>query len=61
MSPAKMSAKSDPNSTLRRYFDHAVAQFEAFTAFMNEITLPCLHAFWGGRKWFTLLYYTTIG
>lgn len=50
MSPAKTSAKSDPTSSLRRYFDQAVTEFQAFTLFMDEITMPCLHAFWGGRK-----------
>jgi len=50
MSPAKTAAKSDPNSSLRRYFERAVTEFQVFTHFMNDITLPCLHAFWGGRK-----------
>ncbi|KAJ5619468.1 hypothetical protein N7510_003452 [Penicillium lagena] len=49
MSPAKMAAKSDPNSPLGRHFDQAVTQFGEFTVFMHEITLPCLHAFWGGH------------
>lgn len=50
MSPAMTAAKSDPNSSLRRYFEQAVNEFQVFTHFMNDITLPCLHAFWGGRK-----------
>lgn len=50
MSPAKTAAKSDPTSSLRRYFDEALEEFQAFTHFMNDITMSCLHAFWGGRK-----------
>lgn len=50
MSPAKTTAKFDPSSTLRRYFNDAVAEFQTFTVFMDKITLQCLHAFWGGRK-----------
>ncbi|KAL4982920.1 fungal-specific transcription factor domain-containing protein [Aspergillus falconensis] len=50
MSPARMSAKSDPTSSLCRYFDLAVSEFRKFTLFMNSITPACLHAFWGGRR-----------
>ncbi|KAL5338225.1 fungal-specific transcription factor domain-containing protein [Aspergillus crustosus] len=49
MSPARMHAKADPNSTLCRYFDHAVREFRKFTSFMDRITQACLHAFWGGH------------
>ncbi|KAJ5125731.1 hypothetical protein N7448_005048 [Penicillium atrosanguineum] len=49
MSPAKTRVKSDPTSSLRRYFDQAVDEFQAFTHFMNDINMPCLHAFWGGH------------
>ena len=31
MSPAKTSAKPDLTSSLRRYFDQAVTEFQAFT------------------------------
>ncbi|KAL4978847.1 fungal-specific transcription factor domain-containing protein [Aspergillus desertorum] len=50
MSPARMSAKSDPTSSLCRYFDLAVSEFRKFTLFMDSITPACLHAFWGGRR-----------
>ncbi|KAL3429855.1 fungal-specific transcription factor domain-containing protein [Aspergillus tetrazonus] len=50
MSPARMSAKSDPTSSLCRYFDLAASEFRKFTLFMNSITSACLHAFWGGRR-----------
>jgi hypothetical protein len=50
MSPARTAAKSDANSSLRRYFDQAVTEFQVFARFMNDIGSPCLHAFWGGRK-----------
>lgn len=49
MSPARMSAKSDPNSSLCRYFDQAIAEFRNFTLFMDKISRTCLHAFWGGH------------
>ncbi|KAL4886063.1 fungal-specific transcription factor domain-containing protein [Aspergillus karnatakaensis] len=49
MSPAKMSAKSDPTSTLCRHFDLAVNEFQKFTRFMDRINQACLHAFWGGH------------
>ncbi|KAL2866142.1 Zn(II)2Cys6 transcription factor [Aspergillus lucknowensis] len=49
MSPARMPAKSDPNSSLCRYFDLAIAEFRNFTLFMDRITRVSLHAFWGGR------------
>ncbi|KAL3477643.1 fungal-specific transcription factor domain-containing protein [Aspergillus californicus] len=49
MSPARMPAKSDPNSSLCRFFDPAVDEFRNFTLFMNKITRACLHAFWGGH------------
>jgi NCS1 family nucleobase:cation symporter-1 len=49
MSPARMSAKTDPTSSLCRYFDSAVAEFRSFTLFMDRITRVTLHAFWGGR------------
>ncbi|KAL2831470.1 fungal-specific transcription factor domain-containing protein [Aspergillus cavernicola] len=49
MSPARMSAKSDPNSSLCRHFDLAVGEFRNFTLFMDRITRTCLHAFWGGH------------
>lgn len=51
MSPASMIAKSDPKSSLRRYFNDAFADFSFFTLFMNELTPQCLHGFWGARKW----------
>lgn len=50
MSPATMDAKSDSSSTLRRYFDPAVAEFQTFTLFMNDITSHGLHSFWGARS-----------
>jgi len=50
MTPASMAAKNNPHSTLRRYFGAAVEQFGAFLAFMNEITLEGLRAFWGRRQ-----------
>ncbi|KAJ5168645.1 uncharacterized protein N7482_004239 [Penicillium canariense] len=50
MSPAKPTSKNDPDSSLRRYFAQAVGEFQRFTLFMDEITLACLHSFWGGRK-----------
>ncbi|KAF9890510.1 hypothetical protein FE257_005915 [Aspergillus nanangensis] len=49
MSPATRAAKSDPDSTLCRYFDEAVGNFQAFAIFMNQISQRCLHAFWGGH------------
>ncbi|KAL4947504.1 fungal-specific transcription factor domain-containing protein [Aspergillus filifer] len=49
MSPARMTAKADPTSSLCRYFDEAVNEFRNFTLFMERITQECLHAFWGGR------------
>ncbi|KAL2852084.1 fungal-specific transcription factor domain-containing protein [Aspergillus pseudoustus] len=49
MSPARMPAKSDPNSSLCRYFDLAVIEFRKFTLFMHNITRTTLHAFWGGH------------
>ncbi|KAL2849708.1 fungal-specific transcription factor domain-containing protein [Aspergillus pseudodeflectus] len=49
MSPARMSAKTDPTSSLCRYFDSAVAEFRSFTLFMDRITRVTLHAFWGGH------------
>ncbi|CEN60745.1 hypothetical protein ASPCAL03179 [Aspergillus calidoustus] len=48
MSPARMSAKTDPTSSLCRYFDSAVTEFRSFTLFMDRITRVTLHAFWGG-------------
>lgn len=50
MSPASTTAKSDPASSLNRYFEAANADFRGFTQFMNDIDRPCLHIFWGGRK-----------
>ncbi|KAL4915675.1 fungal-specific transcription factor domain-containing protein [Aspergillus aurantiobrunneus] len=47
MSPARMSAKSDPNLSLCRCIDLAVNEFQNFTLFMDRITWACLHAFWG--------------
>ncbi|KAJ5090044.1 hypothetical protein N7532_008728 [Penicillium argentinense] len=49
MSPAKMSAKSEPTSSLRRHFPHAITSFQKFTQFMSGITQPCLKAYWGGH------------
>ncbi|KAJ0418778.1 fungal-specific transcription factor domain-containing protein [Aspergillus carlsbadensis] len=49
MSPARMSAKTDPNSSLCRYFDSAVTEFRNFTLFMDKVTRVALHAFWGGH------------
>ncbi|KAL4794040.1 fungal-specific transcription factor domain-containing protein [Aspergillus venezuelensis] len=49
MSPARMTAKTDPTSSLCRYFDEAVNEFQKFTLFMERITQECLHAFWGGH------------
>ncbi|KAL2808328.1 fungal-specific transcription factor domain-containing protein [Aspergillus granulosus] len=49
MSPARMPAKSDPNSSLCRYFNLAVTEFRNFTQFMDKITRTSLHAFWGGH------------
>ncbi|EXJ65648.1 uncharacterized protein A1O5_11175 [Cladophialophora psammophila CBS 110553] len=50
MTPASMAAKSNPLSSLRRFFGAAIEQLGAFLAFMNEITLEGLRAFWGRRK-----------
>ncbi|KAL1862503.1 hypothetical protein VTK73DRAFT_6879 [Phialemonium thermophilum] len=47
MSPVTKAAKSDRNSSLRRYFQDAVEDFAPFADFMDEITPECLHAFWG--------------
>jgi hypothetical protein len=49
MSPAKMNAKLDSNSSLCRHFELAVSSFQEFTLFINGITRQCLHAYWGGR------------
>jgi hypothetical protein len=56
MTPASMSAKNNPQSSLRRYFEPAVEQLGAFNAFMSGITVDGLRSFWGRRKlpsWFT--------
>ncbi|OAP59630.1 hypothetical protein AYL99_06928 [Fonsecaea erecta] len=57
MTPASMAAKNDPLSSLRRFFGLAIEQLRAFLAFMNEITLEGLRAFWGrhGRSQLILI------
>ncbi|KAH0841262.1 putative Zn(II)2Cys6 transcription factor (Eurofung) [Fonsecaea pedrosoi] len=50
MTPASMAAKNNPLSSLRRFFGAAIEQLRAFIAFMNEITLEVLRAFWGRQQ-----------
>lgn len=50
MSPATNEARNDPSSNLCRWFGTAVAEFQAFTEFMDEVTSEDLHGFWGRRK-----------
>ncbi|KAL2275404.1 hypothetical protein FJTKL_02087 [Diaporthe vaccinii] len=47
MSPATAEARNDPSSNLCRWFGTAVAEFQAFTRFMDEITSEDLQGFWG--------------
>lgn len=48
--PASISAKGNPQSSLRRYFGAAIEQVGAFLAYMDEIELNTLRAFWGRRR-----------
>ncbi|KAI8246534.1 ncs1 nucleoside transporter family protein [Colletotrichum sp. SAR 10_99] len=47
MSPATNEAKSDPSSNLCRWFGTAVAEFQGFAKFMEEVTAEDLQGFWG--------------
>ncbi|KAI8200844.1 ncs1 nucleoside transporter family protein [Colletotrichum sp. SAR 10_76] len=47
MSPATNEAKSDPSSSLCRWFGTAVAKFQGFARFMEEVTAEDLQGFWG--------------
>ncbi|KAF5511514.1 Transcriptional activator protein DAL81 [Colletotrichum siamense] len=47
MSPATNEAKSDPSSNLCRWFGIAVAEFQGFAKFMEEVTAEDLQGFWG--------------
>ncbi|KAG6358261.1 hypothetical protein INS49_014145 [Diaporthe citri] len=47
MSPATAEARNDPSSNLCRWFGTAVAVFQAFTRFMDEVTSEDLQGFWG--------------
>lgn len=49
MTPASASAKQNPHSTLRRYFDTAIEQVRTFLEFMDEISMSELQSFWGRR------------
>lgn len=50
MSPATNEARNDSSSNLCRWFGTAVAEFQAFTRFMDEVTSEDLQGFWGRRK-----------
>lgn len=50
MSPATNEARNDSSSNLCRWFGTAVAEFQAFTRFMDEVTPEDLQGFWGRRK-----------
>ncbi|KAJ0271674.1 hypothetical protein COL940_010906 [Colletotrichum noveboracense] len=50
MSPATNEAKSDPSSNLCRWFGTAVAEFQGFAKFMEEVTAEDMQGFWGRRK-----------
>ncbi|KAI8192525.1 ncs1 nucleoside transporter family protein [Colletotrichum sp. SAR 10_75] len=47
MSPATNEAKNDPSSNLCRWFGIAVAEFQGFAKFMEEVTAEDLQGFWG--------------
>ncbi|KAH9227663.1 hypothetical protein K456DRAFT_1775036 [Colletotrichum gloeosporioides 23] len=47
MSPATNEAKSDPSSNLCRWFGTAVAEFQGFAKFMEEVTAEDMQGFWG--------------
>ncbi|KAI8270405.1 ncs1 nucleoside transporter family protein [Colletotrichum sp. SAR11_239] len=47
MSPATNEAKNDPSSNLCRWFGTAVAEFQGFARFMEEVTAEDLQGFWG--------------
>ncbi|KAK2756054.1 fungal specific transcription factor domain-containing protein [Colletotrichum kahawae] len=47
MSPATNEAKNDPASNLCRWFGTAVAEFQGFARFMEEVTAEDLQGFWG--------------
>ncbi|KIW11346.1 hypothetical protein PV08_10646 [Exophiala spinifera] len=57
MTPASMTAKYSPKSSLQRYFGAAMDQVEVFLAFMDGITAESLRAFWGrhGRSQLILI------
>jgi NCS1 family nucleobase:cation symporter-1 len=50
MNPATNEARNDSSSNLCRWFETAVAEFQAFASFMDEVTSEDLHGFWGRRK-----------
>lgn len=50
MSPATNEARNDSSSNLCRWFGTAVAEFQAFTRFIDEVTSEDLQGFWGRRK-----------
>lgn len=60
MTPATTAAKNNPQSTLRLYFGAAIEKFSVFLAFLNEITLDGLRAFWGRRKSSTVVVETQL-
>ncbi|KAI8295953.1 ncs1 nucleoside transporter family protein [Colletotrichum sp. SAR11_240] len=47
MSPATNEAKNDPSSNLCRWFGTAVAEFQGFARFMEDVTAEDLQGFWG--------------
>lgn len=53
MTPASIAAKHDPQSSLQRYFGAAMERVSAFLAFMDEITLESVRAYWGRRMSFS--------
>jgi deoxyribodipyrimidine photolyase-like uncharacterized protein len=50
MWPVTVTAKFDPKSALRRFFDKALKEFGAFAEFIESIDSRLLHCFWGARK-----------
>lgn len=50
MYPATRAAKANPESNLRKWFVHALREFQGFVYFFNAITEEDLRGFWCRRK-----------